>query len=228
MCACDVASVGWQRADDHPQQSHGTRTTFVQTSQSDERAMTPGAPRSSRAQFKELREAAGFARASIVSRVGGVLGAWQVPLEGGATDISPLRRANPSPAVSWLRVQIRRDCLARRVRSLTSGYWPEHREKSARCSPCALKLGNDAGTIAPQHQGKRGGRADQKAGRINKIDNLALSAKPPSPVQIRAAPPKSPGKSAVLFVVGTISAFADGLKWTQDSRSSDRALPVSD
>ena len=37
--------------------------------------------------------------------------------------------------------------------------------------------------------GKRRSRADQKAGRINKIAVQALSAKPPSPVQIRAAPP---------------------------------------
>jgi len=51
------------------------------------------------------------------------------------------------------------------------------------------KLGNNLGTITPKHREKRGSRADQKAGRINKIDVPALSAKPPSPVQIRAAPP---------------------------------------
>jgi hypothetical protein len=50
--------------------------------------------------------------------------------------------------------------------------------------------GNNLGTIAPKHQGKRGSRADQKTRRVNKIDNPAVSAKPPSPVQIRAAPPK--------------------------------------
>ncbi len=51
------------------------------------------------------------------------------------------------------------------------------------CVVGSEKLGNKA----PKHQGKRGSRADQKAGRINKIDVPALSAKPPSPVQIRAA-----------------------------------------
>jgi hypothetical protein len=51
------------------------------------------------------------------------------------------------------------------------------------------RVGNNLGTIAPKHPGKTGSRADQKAGRINKIDVQALSAKPPSPVQIRAAPP---------------------------------------
>jgi hypothetical protein len=50
-------------------------------------------------------------------------------------------------------------------------------------------LGNKLGTIAPEHQGKRGDRADQEARRVNKIDVPALSAKPRSPVQIRAAPP---------------------------------------
>jgi hypothetical protein len=45
------------------------------------------------------------------------------------------------------------------------------------------------GTIAPKHREKRGSRADQRAGRINNIDVRALSAKSPSPVQIRAAPP---------------------------------------
>jgi hypothetical protein len=48
--------------------------------------------------------------------------------------------------------------------------------------------GNNLGTITPEHQGRRGSSADQKAGRINNIDVPALSAKPPSPVQIRAAP----------------------------------------
>src|SRR5207247_11263028 len=50
-----------------------------------------------------------------------------------------------------------------------------------------LEFGNNLGTITPKHRGKRGSRADQKAGRINKIDVPALSAKPPFPVQIRAA-----------------------------------------
>src|SRR5687768_13660032 len=56
-----------------------------------------------------------------------------------------------------------------------------------------LELGNNVGTMTPKHREKRGSRADQKAGRINKIAVPALSAKPPSPVQIRAAPPKSLG-----------------------------------
>jgi hypothetical protein len=51
------------------------------------------------------------------------------------------------------------------------------------------EVGNSLGTVAPEHRGKRGSRADQKAGRINTID-VPLSEKPPSPVQIRAAPPK--------------------------------------
>jgi hypothetical protein len=41
------------------------------------------------------------------------------------------------------------------------------------------QLGNNCA----QTREKRGSRADQKAGRINKMDVPALSAKPPSPVQ---------------------------------------------
>ena len=48
------------------------------------------------------------------------------------------------------------------------------------------------GTIAPEQRRKRGIRAEQQARRVNKLDNPALSAKPPPPVQIRAAPPKFP------------------------------------
>jgi hypothetical protein len=68
----------------------------------------------------------------------------------------------------------------------------------------------------PNTREKRGSGADQKAGRINKIDVPALSAKPPSPVQIRAAPPKSLGKPARLCICGTIRRVADGLNWPQN------------
>jgi hypothetical protein len=53
-----------------------------------------------------------------------------------------------------------------------------------------MSLGNNLGTIAPEHQGRTGAGPDQQARRDNKLANPALSAKPPSPVQIRAAPPK--------------------------------------
>ena len=59
----------------------------------------------------------------------------------------------------------------------------------------------------PEHRGKRGSRADQKAGRINKIDVQALSAKPPSPVQIRAAPPKFLVRTHRLFLGDTCKHF---------------------
>ena len=52
-----------------------------------------------------------------------------------------------------------------------------------------FESGNNVGTITPKHRAKRTSRADQEAGRINNIDVPALSAKPPSPVQIRTAPP---------------------------------------
>ena len=63
-----------------------------------------------------------------------------------------------------------------------------------------MNLGNDLGTMAPEPRVNEGSRANQKTRRVNKIDNLALSAKPPSPVQIRAAPPN---------FVRKIAQFAD-------------------
>ena len=51
------------------------------------------------------------------------------------------------------------------------------------------ELGNNLGTIPPEHRVKESSRADQGARRVNNLDIPALSAKPPSPVQIRAAPP---------------------------------------
>jgi hypothetical protein len=44
-------------------------------------------------------------------------------------------------------------------------------------------------TASAQHQGKPAIIRDQRTRPVNKIDNFAKSAKPPSPVQIRAAPP---------------------------------------
>ena len=53
----------------------------------------------------------------------------------------------------------------------------------ARGDFAAIVVENNLGTITPEHRGKRRSRADQKARRVNKIANPALSAKPPSPVQ---------------------------------------------
>ena len=62
---------------------------------------------------------------------------------------------------------------------------------NSRSVDCDLwqELGNNLGTIAPEHRVRGKGRANQNAKRVNTIDHLALPAKPPSPVQIRAAPP---------------------------------------
>ena len=45
------------------------------------------------------------------------------------------------------------------------------------------------GPVTPKHQGKPASTRYQKTRPANKIQNRAESAKPPSPVQIRAAPP---------------------------------------
>jgi hypothetical protein len=77
------------------------------------------------------------------------------------------------------------------------------------------------GTTAPEHQGKRGSRADQKTRRVNKIDNPALSAKPPSPVQIRTAPPNSFGKPHCLRLGDT-----SGIPECRPSESSGGSVNI--
>jgi len=52
-----------------------------------------------------------------------------------------------------------------------------------------IELGSKLGPIGPKHQGKPTSTRYQKTRPANKIHNRAESAKPPSPVQIRAAPP---------------------------------------
>ena len=68
---------------------------------------------------------------------------------------------------------------------------------------CSLRflqeLRNNLGTIAPEHRVRGEGSANQNARRVNTIDNLALPAKPPSPVQIRAAPPIFSLSSTVTY-----------------------------
>ena len=76
----------------------------------------------------------------------------------------------------------------------------QHRRQLA-CAVESLSVGRrisirtweQLGNNSAQTPRKTRGRADQKAGRINKIDVPALSAKPPSPVQLRAAPPITNG-----------------------------------
>jgi hypothetical protein len=82
-----------------------------------------------------------------------------------------------------------------------------------------FQVGNNWGTIAPEHQGRGGNRADQEARRVNKIDNPALSAKPPSPVQIRAAPPNFSKDFASPDRVGLRRARLADVCWAPDYRA---------
>ena len=69
------------------------------------------------------------------------------------------------------------------------------------------KFGRNFGPLTPNHHRKPGNTRDQRARRINKIENLAKSAKPPSPVQIRAAPPISSVNSIVCARAAQADAF---------------------
>ena len=63
------------------------------------------------------------------------------------------------------------------------------------CHAARRKVQSNFSPRTPKHQGKRRSTRDQRARRINKIEVPAMSAKPPSPVQIRAAPPVFHGNS---------------------------------
>jgi hypothetical protein len=85
--------------------------------------------------------------------------------------------------------------LAPRRRTQVQRDWlPPDSEHSTGVDGLAqLSAGRQAKTnsrqITPKHHGKPAIIRDQRTRPVNKIDNLAKSAKPPSPVQIRAAPP---------------------------------------
>src|SRR5262249_2196520 len=63
-------------------------------------------------------------------------------------------------------------------------------------SPCRFLVdsrrqgvASDLRPITPEHRRKRRACRDQRARRVNNLANPTKSAKPPPPVQIRAAPP---------------------------------------
>ena len=63
------------------------------------------------------------------------------------------------------------------------------RDRPLRWSARRSGLQSNFSPRVPKHQEEPRGTRDQRARRINRIENPAKSAKPPSPVQIRAAPP---------------------------------------
>ena len=66
------------------------------------------------------------------------------------------------------------------------------------------KLTSDLRPITPEHRVRREVSREQQARRVNHIANPGKSAKPPSPVQIRAAPPNfiadGPGFPVSVFI----------------------------
>jgi len=65
------------------------------------------------------------------------------------------------------------------------------------CSEPGRELETNSRPLPPKHQVSRGPCNDQKARKTTTMTWFTKSAKPPSPVQIRAAPPKSLANSQV-------------------------------
>ena len=109
----------------------------------------------------------------------------------------------------------------------TAVCWDRHQDLIGPPAFSSPGTWEQLGNKNAQMPGKTGGRADQKAGRINKIDVPALSAKPPSPVQIRAAPPQFQCKFDRLCVSRTCKRAPIGLRWTTNRQSVAPCADVS-
>ena len=94
------------------------------------------------------------------------------------------------------------------------GRWGGSRRRSRRWG-WGQRLENNSRTETPKHDVRPGTSKHQKAGPAIRTGNLAKSAKPPSPVQIRAAPPIFQCNS----VVGALAAHADAFPRTCASTS---------
>src|SRR5918992_3475785 len=88
--------------------------------------------------------------------------------------------------------------------------------RSARYAANSKKFGPNFGPLTPKHHRKSRSTRDQRARRINKIENPTKSAKPPSPVQIRAAPPILSHTKITTCRIGWLGAIRQfGNSWEQ-------------
>ena len=70
-----------------------------------------------------------------------------------------------------------------------AGPHPRRRPVTSRRANQVEETGNNLGTVTPKHRGNGGVGPTRKQDELTRWDVPALSAKPPPPVQIRAAPP---------------------------------------
>jgi hypothetical protein len=76
-----------------------------------------------------------------------------------------------------------------RRRGLPSTYINRVRQEAVARPAVITPVETNSRQLTPKHQGKAAIIRDQRTRPVNTIHNLPKSAKPPSPVQIRAAPP---------------------------------------
>jgi hypothetical protein len=93
--------------------------------------------------------------------------------------------------------------------------------------PARFRTWEQRGNNNAQTPGNTKGRADQKAGRNNRKYVPALSAKPPSPVQIRAAPPTLTVRRSTTCVGRCVRRRRQlGTTWEQLAFECPDRLPV--
>jgi hypothetical protein len=150
----------------------------------------------------------------------------------------------PLAASADARARRRRDDLRRRLDVQSRGRMGHLRRRTAgdhkvvrqqargglacvseRPKTLPVRLENNSRTDAPKHHGEPASTTHQKAGPAIRKGNLAKSAKPPSPVQIRAAPPFFLGNSRVWAFACVRGQFDIAPKGLDSApRSEDRPL----
>jgi hypothetical protein len=83
---------------------------------------------------------------------------------------------------------------------VSAGRFPFGNAGAATSSVTDSAFKTDSRQITPKHYGIPAIMRDQRTRPANKINNRAKSAKPPSPVQIRAAPPNLLGSNSIICV----------------------------
>jgi len=88
-------------------------------------------------------------------------------------------------------------------------------------------FGPGFGPLTPKHHPKPTNTRYQRASNDSSIYNATKSAKPPSPVQIRAAPPKSLGNFQILACALSVAPFLIAPKWTRIHRFAEYSHRVN-
>jgi hypothetical protein len=130
----------------------------------------------------------------LVRRMKGELASTPFPYGLRTGSVSMARFSVSRPVEGARMSAVGGDRIAMRVSTdwdyaVAAGVCPDGEKTGGRvCRFAETAVETDSRQLTPKHHGKPAIIQDQRTRPVNKIDDLAKSAKPPSPVQIRAAP----------------------------------------